>query len=68
MTKRVSRWDHPLWHLVIVVPLLVFVITTDDTVIRAMAALALALQAFRFGRDSMKPARVKTSSDPDTSA
>lgn len=68
MTKRASRWDHPLWHLVIVVPLPVFVITTDDPIIRGMGALSLALKTFRFGRDSMKPARVKSASDPDISA
>lgn len=46
---RPSRWDHPRWHLVFVAPILILVIVEDDAITRGMAAVALALSAFRSG-------------------
>lgn len=54
MTNRASRWDHPRWNLLIVVPLLLLVLVEGDVITRGLAVLALTLAAFRYGRESAK--------------
>lgn len=63
-----SRWNHPLWHLAVVIPLLIFLITADDTTTRCFLASGLTMAAVRYGRESARWARVKTAPNPDTSS
>lgn len=54
MTGKPSRWQHPRWNLIIVVPILIIVLTDDDPISRGIGAVSLALSAFRYGFDSAK--------------
>ncbi|MGX1541853.1 hypothetical protein [Streptomyces adustus] len=68
MADKNSRWNHPRWHLIVVIPLLIFLITEDDPITRCFLASGLTVAAFRYGRDSARRARVKCASVPDTSS
>lgn len=69
MADKNSRWHHPYWHLVFfVIPLLIFLITEDDRIMRGLLALGLTLAAIQYGRDSARWARVKAASARDTSS
>ncbi|MCM1966139.1 MULTISPECIES: hypothetical protein [unclassified Streptomyces] len=50
-----SDWrNHPRWHLVILMPLLIFVIAEEDPISRALLATAILVGAARYGRESVK--------------
>ncbi|WP_393081842.1 hypothetical protein [Streptomyces sp. LN704] len=66
MADKNSRWNHPHWHLVIVITLLIFLITEDDPIKRWLLASGLTLAAIRYGRDSVRRPRVKSAPVPDT--
>lgn len=68
MADKNSRWNHPHWHLVIVIPLLIFLITEDDPITRCLLASGLTLAAIRYGRDSARWPRAKSAPVPDTSS
>ncbi|WP_318208527.1 hypothetical protein [Streptomyces sp. SJL17-1] len=38
MADKNDRWNHPHWHLLILVPLLVFLIIEDDVITRSLLA------------------------------
>ncbi|MFG3285469.1 hypothetical protein [Streptomyces sp. NPDC048111] len=63
MADKNSRWNHPHWHLLIVIPLLIFLVTEDNTITRCLLASALTLAAVRYGRDSAAWARAKAAPD-----
>ncbi|MFF2994596.1 hypothetical protein ACFVTC_08440 [Streptomyces sp. NPDC057950] len=65
MADKNSRWNHPHRHLVIVIPLLIFLITEDDPK-RCLLASGLTPAAIRYGRDSVRRRRVKSAPVPDT--
>ncbi|WP_332758083.1 hypothetical protein [Streptomyces sp. MT206] len=50
-----SDWrNHPRWHLVFLAPLLIYVITEEDPIMRALLATAILVGAVRYGRESVK--------------
>ncbi|MFF4799965.1 hypothetical protein ACFY1U_16395 [Streptomyces sp. NPDC001351] len=67
MADKNNRWNHPHWHLVFVIPLLIFLITEDDVITRCFLALGLALAAIRYGHQLATRTRVKAASAPDIS-
>ncbi|MER7836646.1 hypothetical protein ABTY98_12195 [Streptomyces sp. NPDC096040] len=68
MADKNNRWNHPHWHLVFVMPLLVFLITEDDVITRCFLASGLALAAARYGHELATWTRAKDASAPDTSS
>ncbi|MER5900888.1 hypothetical protein [Streptomyces mirabilis] len=69
MADKNSRWNHPYWHLVFfVIPLLIFLITEDDRIMRCLLASGLTLAAIQYGRESARWARVKAASARDISS
>lgn len=65
MTSKPNRWQHPRWHLVIVVPILILVLVEDDAITRGIGVVSLALSAFRYGFDSAKRVAVRADVNPD---
>lgn len=63
MTNKSGRWSHPRRNLLIVVPLLLLVLVEGDAITRGLAALALTLAAFRYGRESAKRIDVEDALD-----
>ncbi|MFE4546127.1 hypothetical protein [Streptomyces sp. NPDC056785] len=45
-----SGWNHPHWYLVTVLPLLVFLVTEDEALMRGLGAVSLTLTAIAYGR------------------
>ncbi|MER5434291.1 hypothetical protein [Streptomyces sp. NPDC002588] len=67
MADKSSRWDHhPHWHLVQVIPLLIFLIIEDDAITRGFLATGLALAAARYGHALATWTRVKTAAAPES--
>ncbi|MGW1774246.1 hypothetical protein [Streptomyces sp. NPDC002104] len=46
--------NHPRWILVFLAPLLIFVITEEDPVMRGFLAAGILMWAVRYGRESVK--------------
>ncbi|MFJ2394858.1 hypothetical protein ACIOTI_19160 [Streptomyces sp. NPDC087843] len=68
MADENSGWNQPHWHLLIVIPLLIFLITEVGTITRCLLASGLTVAAIRYGRDSARWARAKSVTDPDTNS
>jgi hypothetical protein len=66
MAGKSSRWNHPHWHLVLVIPLLIFLITEDDAITRGFLATGLAPAAVRYGYALATWTRVKTAAAPES--
>ncbi|MFH8739488.1 hypothetical protein [Streptomyces sp. NPDC017964] len=67
MADKNSWRNNPHWHLAIVAPLLISVITEDNATGRCVLASGLTLAAIRYGRDSVRWDRAKSAPVPDTS-
>ncbi|MFF1412812.1 hypothetical protein ACFVX6_24070 [Streptomyces sp. NPDC058289] len=46
--------NHPRWILVILAPVLIFLITEEDPVMRGFLAVGILMWAVRYGRESEK--------------
>ncbi|MFJ5936897.1 hypothetical protein ACPCAE_15915 [Streptomyces cinereoruber] len=55
--------NHPHWHLLILVPLLVFLVIEDDVITRSLLAGGLFSGAVRYGRDWVKRGARKAMAD-----
>ncbi|MFE9608189.1 hypothetical protein [Streptomyces sp. NPDC006012] len=66
MADKNSRWNHPRWHLVMVIPQMICLITEDDTISRCLLVSALTLTAIRYGRESAQWARIRNRPRADT--
>ncbi|MFF4971270.1 hypothetical protein [Streptomyces sp. NPDC001083] len=62
-----SRLNQPHWHLVTVLPLLVFLVTEDEAIMRGLGAVSLSLTAIAYGRGLAERAQAASAADRDIS-
>ncbi|WP_338696587.1 hypothetical protein V2W30_14025 [Streptomyces sp. Q6] len=65
MAGKKDRWNNPHWHLLMVLPILIWLITERDAGMRFFEATGLTMWAVAYGRALAGRARARSAPDRD---